>query len=346
MFRFQLIRNAMYVLRTEGVGSFIRKTNKRLFHGGYKIPSKLDMVIVEITTYCNLKCAGCVRTVLAESEKWENQHITVEKFRQLIDDLPPAELLVPQGIGEPTMHPQIVELIKIASDSGKFDQIEINTNGLVRTVEFYKQLFDAGLNDLTVSVDSLSEGVIDSVRGGTEVSKLEQRLREFAMLFPGKIGVRITVSKWNFEELPNLLKKLNDIGQFKIWIHPFFDMGNEEGVLNADKKNDLMVKIGQFRRQFSRLKIKVTQMEPSKDICMSPWRHAVIRVDGKIMPCCNIMYEEIDLGNVFEEGSFQKVWRSVRMENFRQDFLKKSPSCCKHCPFYTYRKPDAQPIDK
>lgn len=345
MIRFQLIRNALYVLRTEGVGSVIRKTNRRLFHGGYKVQSKLDMVVVEITTYCNLKCAGCVRTVLHEGGEWENQHITVEKFRRLIDELPPAGLLVPQGIGEPTMHPQIIELIKIASDARKFDQIEINTNALVRSVEFYKQLFDAGLTDLTVSVDSLSERVIDSVREGTELPKLEQRLKEFAMLFPGRIGVRITVSKWNYEELPGLLKKINDIGQFKIWIHPFFDMGTGEGILSSDKKNGLIAEVNQFRRRFPGLKIKVTQMEPSKDICISPWRHAVIRVDGKVKPCCNIMYEEIDLGNVFEE-SFQRVWRSARMEEFRQDFLKKSPSCCERCPFYTYRKPDAQLIDK
>jgi radical SAM protein with 4Fe4S-binding SPASM domain len=346
MIRFQQIRNALYVLRTEGVGSAIRKTSRRLFSGGYKVQSKLDMVVVEITTYCNLKCAGCVRTVLNKGGEWESQHITVEKFRQLIDDLPPAGLLVPQGIGEPTMHPQIVELIKIANDARKFDQIEINTNALVRPAEFYMQLFDAGLSNLTVSVDSLSEGVIDMVREGTEIPKLEQRLREFSRLFPGKIGVRITVSKWNYDGLPKLLNMLNDIGQFKIWIHPFFDMGTSEGILSTAKRKDLEAEINRFRIRFPKLKIKATQMEPSKDICMSPWHHAVIRVDGKVMPCCNIMYEKIDLGNVFQEGSFQKVWHSERMENFRRDFLKNSPSCCVNCPFYTFRKPDAQIFDK
>jgi radical SAM protein with 4Fe4S-binding SPASM domain len=337
MIKFQLIRNALYVLKTEGVGSFIYKIYKHFFHGGYKVQSKLEMVVLEVTTYCNLKCPGCVRTVLHKDGEWENQHITVEKFRRLIDELPPAGVLVPQGIGEPTMHPQIVELIKIASDSRKFDQIEINTNALARPVEFYKQLFDAGLNDLTISVDTLSKDVINSVREGTEVSKLEQRLKEFAMFFPGKVGVRITVSTWNYDELPNLLKKLNNIGQFKIWIHPFFDMGKDEGILSPGQKKDLFVKVNQFRRQFSRLKIIISQMEPSGNICISPWRHAVIRVDGEVKPCCNIMYEEIDIGNVFKD-SFQKVWRSARIEKFRQDFLKRSPSCCKHCPFYIYRE--------
>jgi radical SAM protein with 4Fe4S-binding SPASM domain len=337
--RSRLFRNALYVLRTEGVCSFIRKVYKHFFSGGYKIPSKLDMVVIETTTHCNLSCAGCVRTVLHREGDWDNQHITVDKFRRLIADLPPAGVLVPQGIGEPTMHPQIVELIKIASDARKFDQIEINTNALVRSADWYKQLFDAGLTDLTVSVDSLSGSVIERVRKGTEPLKLERLLKEFAVLFPGRIGVRITVSKWNYEELPGLLKKLNDIGEFRVWIHPFFDMGNGEGILGSKNRNDLSIDAYKFRGQFSRLNITVYQMEPSENICMSPWRHAVIRVDGEVKPCCNIMYDEIDLGNVFE-GSFGAVWQSARMEEFRRYFLKKSPSCCKKCPFYIYRNPE------
>jgi radical SAM protein with 4Fe4S-binding SPASM domain len=341
MIRSQLIRNALYVLKTEGVGSFIYKIYKHFFHGGYKVQSKLEMVVLEVTTYCNLKCPGCVRTVLHKNGEWKNQHITLEKFSQIIDELPPAGVLVPQGIGEPTMHPQIIELIKIASDSRKFDQIEINTNALARPVEFYKQLFDAGLNELTVSVDTLNESVIDSVREGTDLSKLEQRLKEFAMIFPGRIGVRITVSRWNYEDLPDLLKKLNDIGQFKIWIHPFFNMGKSEGILSYDKKKNLAVEVNEFRRRLTRLKITLYQMEPSENICLSPWRHVVIRLDGQLMPCCNIMYDTINLGNVFKD-SFQKVWRSTQMERFRQDFLKRSPSCCKNCPFYVFRNPSIQ----
>jgi|WetSurMetagenome_2_1015567.scaffolds.fasta_scaffold00106_13 radical SAM protein with 4Fe4S-binding SPASM domain len=340
MFNFQLVREALYALRTEGAGSVIRKTIRRLSPGDYRVRSKLDMVVVETTTYCNLKCAGCVRTVLNEGGKWENRHMTVEKFRRLVDELPPAGVLVPQGIGEPTMHPRMAEFIKIAGDSRKFDRIEINTNAMARPLEFYGQLFDAGLSELTVSVDSLTESVIDKVREGTEVPKLEQRLKEFSTLFPGRIGVRVTVGKWNYDGLPDLLNRLNDLGRFKIWIHPFFDMGSCEGILGQDKKKGLIDEVNKFRSRFPGLTIKVTQMEPLKDICISPWRHAVIRVDGKLMPCCNIMYEEMDLGNIFEE-SFGKVWRSARMERFRSDFLIKSPACCAHCPFYTFRNPGA-----
>lgn len=102
----------------------------------------------------------------------------VERFRRIVNSLSQAELFIPQGIGESTMHPQIVELIRIASQSKKFDRIEINTNALVRTADFYSELFDAGLSSLTVSVDSLDSRLIESVRAGTDISKLETRLRK------------------------------------------------------------------------------------------------------------------------------------------------------------------------
>lgn len=334
----QLIRKAWHTLRTEGVGGFIRKTNKRFFRGGYEVPSKLKMIVVDITTYCGLKCAGCVRTVVSEAGIWKNQHIDVGNFQKLVDKLPASELFIPQGIGEPTMHPNILELIKIASDAGKFDRIEINTNALVRSTEFYAQLFDAGLSGLTVSVDSLDNGIINIVRNGTELPKLEQRLREFSRLFPDKVGVRITVSQWNLNDLPNLLKKLNEIGKFHVWLQPFFNMGNAEGVLEPGQARDLIAGLSQLQSRFQDLTITAEPMEPSESICKSPWHSPGIRVDGVVKPCCMIFYQEpIEFGNAFEEP-FQKIWQSPQIEEFRLNFIKKSPNCCARCPYYKMRQ--------
>jgi MoaA/NifB/PqqE/SkfB family radical SAM enzyme len=326
------------MLQTDGVISVIRTVSQRFIHGGYKVPLKLDMVVVEVTTYCGLKCVGCVRSIMLEAGEWDNRHIDVENFRRLVDNLPPAALFIPQGIGEPTMHPNILDLIKIAKNAKKFDRIEINTNALVRSTEFYSQLFDAGLDALTVSVDSLDNGIINIVRCGTELPKLEQRLREFAKSFPDKIGVRVTVSKWNLHSLPELLEKLNELGRFHVWLQPFFNMGNGEGVLDSDQALDLMAELSQLQSRFSDITITQEPMTPSESICTSPWRSPAIRVDGAVKPCCMIFYQEpIEFGNAFEEP-FQKIWLSPKIEEFRRSFLKKSPKCCSRCPYFTPRR--------
>jgi MoaA/NifB/PqqE/SkfB family radical SAM enzyme len=332
-----LVRSIVRNVRSHGVAGTARKAWRRLAGEKMEIPAKLGMVVVEVTTYCNLKCAGCVRTIMDEQNTWSNDHMPVERFRQIVDSLSPAELFIPQGIGESTMHPRIVELIRIASQSKKFDRIEINSNALVRTADFYGELFDAGLNSLTVSVDSLDTGLIDRVRAGTDIPKLETRLREFVERFPDRIGIRVTVSKWNKSHLPELFRRLDGLGRFNVWLQPFFDMGNGGGVLEADEARRLESDLVERSGEYPNLKITVEPFLPSKDICRSPWKSPAITVDGHLKPCCMILHQEdIHFGDVLTVP-FNELWHSPEVEAFREQFMQRSPSCCARCPYYAVR---------
>lgn len=320
-----------------GIASLARKVRRRFVDNNLEAPEKLSMAVVEITTYCNLKCAGCVRTIMDEKNEWSNEHMSVEKFQRIVDTLSPAELFIPQGIGESTMHPNIVELIRIASKANKFDRIEINTNGLARKVDFYSELFDAGLNTLSVSVDTLDESLIERVRSGTDVSKLDGRLKEFATRFPGQIGIRVTVSKWNKDKLSELLRRLDELGNFNVYLQPFFDMGNGGGVMNADEAQKLELALARHDAEYSSLNIKVEPFLPSKDVCQSPWRSPAITIDGNIKPCCMILHQEdIHFGNALTVP-FNELWNSNKVKEFRSQFSSRSPSCCSRCPYYSMR---------
>lgn len=324
-------------LRSHGLAATVNKARRLLAGEKIEIPPKLGMVVVEVTTYCNLKCAGCVRTIMDEKSAWLNDHMPVERFQRIVDSLSPAEIFIPQGIGESTMHPHIIELIRIASQSKKFDRIEINTNALVRTADFYGELFDAGLSGLTVSVDSLDAGLINQVRAGTVLPKLETRLQEFADRFPDRIGVRVTVSRWNMSHLPKLLSRLSEIGRFNVWLQPFFDMGNGGGVLSFEEAKKLEVRLLEQRGEYQNLNISVEPFLPSQKVCRSPWNSPAITVDGHLKPCCMILHQEdIHFGDV-RVVPFKELWRSAELETFREEFLLRSPSCCSRCPYYTMR---------
>lgn len=302
-----------------------------------QVPEILNMVVVEVTTYCNLKCSGCVRTIMTDEDAWSNKHMPVEDFRKVVDALPPAKLFVPQGIGESTMHPKIVELISIAKASGKFERIEINSNALVRAVDFYGKLFDAGLTDLTISVDTLDPALIEKLRAETDIPKLEARLREFSESFPNRIGVRVTVSKGNVNRLPDLFARLDTLGKFNVWLQPFFDMGYGAGVLDAKEAQSLEDNTAQWRRDYPNLHITPEPFFPSAEVCPSPWVSPAVTVDGQLKPCCMILHQEkINFGNMLKVP-FRDLWASEDIEQFRQSFLKKSPECCARCPYYEYR---------
>jgi radical SAM protein with 4Fe4S-binding SPASM domain len=302
-----------------------------------RLASKLNMVVVEVTTYCNLKCAGCVRTIMADEGAWSNRHMAVDDFRRVIDELPPAALFVPQGIGESTMHPQIVELIEIARQSGKFDRIEINTNGLVRATDFYGKLFEAGLTDLTVSVDTLDPALIERLRAETDIAKLEERLREFASSFPDRIGIRVTVSSGNIARLPDLLRRLNEFGRFKVWLQPFFDMGKQVGVLSRDEVDELGKAVAGWVNDYPNLTVVAEQFLPSAKICPSPWVSPAVTVDGELKPCCMILHQEqVSFGNLLRIP-FPELWQSAEVGRFRDAFVERSPACCARCPYYEMR---------
>jgi len=324
-------------VKQQGLRTTARKIWRKMSGVDYHVPSKLNMVVVEVTTYCNLKCSGCVRTIMTDENAWSNRHMSVQNFRTVVEALPPAKLFIPQGIGESTMHPKITELIRIAKQSGKFDRIEINTNALVRAVDFYARLFDAGLNDLTVSVDTLDEKLIGKLRAETDIPKLEARLREFSERFRDRIGVRVTVSKGNLPRLPDLFERLSRLGRFNVWLQPFFDMGYGSGVLDAGEAASLNTNLPRWLKEFPNLKIMPEPFLPSAEVCPSPWISPAVTVEGDLKPCCMILHQEkINFGNVLKVP-FKELWASEDIERFRKGFVKKSPGCCSRCPYYAFR---------
>ena len=85
------------------------------------------IALIEVTQNCDLKCNVCY----ADSDKGD--FLSLEKIEQMMDfwkdsEYGNAEILQFSG-GEPTTHPQIIEIIKMARLK-EFKYIMLNTNGL------------------------------------------------------------------------------------------------------------------------------------------------------------------------------------------------------------------------
>ena len=69
---------------------------------------------------------------------WHNGHMPVERFGAILANGPPADAIVLQGIGEPTLHPALPRFVTMARAAGKFGAISFNTNGLARELDYYR----------------------------------------------------------------------------------------------------------------------------------------------------------------------------------------------------------------
>lgn len=143
----------------------------------YRLPWSLsDNAIswLEPTSACNLACYGCYRKNEPKSHK------PLELVQEEVDTF--LRLRNSDGIsiagGDPLMHPQIVEIVRLVAGRGQ--KPIINTNGLRLTKELLKELKDAGAYGFTFHIDS-KQGR-PKWRGKNEVELNELRLQYAEML--------------------------------------------------------------------------------------------------------------------------------------------------------------------
>ena len=116
----------------------------------YRLPWTLtDNAIswLEVTDDCNLDCEGCYRPHIKNHKSLEliAEELAVFKARRKSDCMSLAG-------GDPLVHPQIVEIVKMVKEAG-WKPI-INTNGLALGKKLLKKLKDAGAYGFTFHIDT------------------------------------------------------------------------------------------------------------------------------------------------------------------------------------------------
>lgn len=111
---------------------------------------------IEPTTRCNLRCAMCVKN--APDSRIPEADLDVAVFNAILPDLSACDTVIFSGIGEPTLHPRLVEMVAAAAARLPDGAVlGIQSNGLTMTTRLAKALGRAGLNRLCVSVDDLDD---------------------------------------------------------------------------------------------------------------------------------------------------------------------------------------------
>ncbi|MCO5214034.1 MAG: radical SAM protein [Caldilinea sp.] len=175
----------------------------------------LAKIYVEPTNGCNLDCVTCFRNAWT-SDLGRMSDATFAAVLQGVTAIDPPPTVYFGGIGEPLFHPRTVEWVAQAKAAGA--RVELITNGTLLTEKRSRQLIDAGLDLLWVSIDGASPESYADVRLGAELPTVLENVRRFRTLRKGhktmkpQIGVAFVAMKRNIGDLPEVLHIARQLG--------------------------------------------------------------------------------------------------------------------------------------
>ncbi len=170
----------------------------------YRMPWSLSdngIFWLEVTSQCNLTCEGCYHENILNGHKTLE---TIEEEFKVIKALRKVDSVSIAG-GEPLLHPQILEIVKMVRRYG-WKPI-MNTNGLALTHELLRNLKKAGLFGFTFHIDTTQKRRDSHARTEQEHIALREHLAELVYNEGGLVcGFNQTVSEQTLDQVPDIVR--------------------------------------------------------------------------------------------------------------------------------------------
>lgn len=278
-----------------------------------KFPRYLE---IETVNVCNARCPMCTITDWERGSKPMND----ELFKKIADEIiVHSNEIIRVSLyrdGEPLIDPKLAQRTALLKQGGIKD-VTISTNVSLLTEEKAKDLLNAGLDTVIMSIDSLKKEVYESIRVRLNFEKVMENALRFIELRnkirpETKIWMRMIKQEGNYDEWPDYHKYWAErLGkQDRIYFHTVFNWG------------------GQLKGYAPIVK----SYEPNLP-CVALWSLMVIFTDGRV-PLCNV-----DFNNKYPTGSvvthsIEELWKSKIMNERREMHLlgkKAGVSLCKNC---------------
>ncbi len=229
--------------------------------------------------------------------------------------------------GEPLIHPQFCDLVRLAADK-KIYTIS-STNGHFLSERICVDICKSGLSRLIISLDGATQESYEQYRIGGLLSKVIDGTRLLAetkkRLGRGPhIVVQTIAFRQNESELEEISKLAKDMGADEWIIKTAQVYGGPESTERLPHSDQLRrYHVDGDKRQI------ISDLE---NACWRMWHSAVITWDGKVVPCCFDKDATHVLGDIAEEP-FVKIWHGNRYRSMRAQIFndRKSIDICANC---------------
>ena len=280
----------------------------------------IKKVYFEITNICNLNCSFCPGT------KRKKEFVSLEDFTRTAEKLKgKVQYLYLHLMGEPTVHPQLAEILTVADEMGF--KVIITTNGTTLSEKSDVLLNGGNIHKVSISLHSFEANDKSGI-------KMENYLDE-CFLFAKKAAEKgiITVFRlWNLDGNSTVgQNKLN--GEILTRLKQFF--GEEWADTRSGKRLCDKVFL-EYAAKFEWPDYgKSGKYSLDDDFFCHGLRDQIgILCDGTVVPCCLDSEGSIALGNIFE-STYEEIMSSEKVKNFYDSVsARKCPSAlCATCEY-------------
>ncbi len=330
----------------------------------------LARVYVEPTSRCGLNCRTCVRNTWAEP----TGDMAPEIFDRLVSELgrfPALESVMFSGIGEPTLHPDIMAMIRKVKALGL--RAEMVSNGTLLDGSRLQELYDSRLDRLWVSLDGATEASCQDIRPGGGFTGILENLWALQRLNDRgphrvELGIAFVLMERNQSDLKDLGRLARTVGARHVSVShvlPYSaEMEKEMLCLRTLSLDTFTGAPGKAEINLPRLDFTET-MQPavfsllqgldnlsfagnrlsvgSRQCRFIKDRSAFIRWDGKVAPCAGLLHAHrtylfglertISAYEVgdLRTGGLHEVWDSGEYAQFRAKVRDFNFSPCHLC---------------
>ena len=328
------------------------------------VPGAPFQVVWDVTYACNLRCKHCY----ASAGKAMEDELTDEEALELVDRLSNMGVtIIAFSGGEPLVRGNIMDLVRRASLNGMY--VSIATNGTLITKEKARELKEAGVDYLQISLDGSMAETHDSFRGIPGAFDRTIQGIKNAVAEGFFVNIATTATKTNLDEIPSIIDLCSNMGVNWFMVYNFVPTGRgmdiletdlspeeREGVLNTlfakmdEVDCELLTTAPQFARvalqncggggpivvptHFYNTKVSEEMFQLTEFIggCGAGRFYMAIRANGNIEPC---VFFPLTVGNV-RKDDLNELWKNCEVftDLRNKDILQGNCGSCEfryHC---------------
>ena len=285
-----------------------------------------------ISGLCQLRCVYCPAQYL----KRPSYLLDVSLFKSLLDQVKP-KIVNLQGYGEPTLHPNFIEIMRLAKGAGRIVKFFSNFQGWSN--ELAKSVVELGIDQIIISIDTFDPVKYAIVRCGGCIDEVLKTVRLLAKIRKD-LGRNNPEIIWNcvimrdtvgeIEHTCTVIRKMG-IGQ------PVFEMINDYGISKISflaepnislvhaallKARAIALESGWHRTlqniDFNLESLVLSNLDYFR--CFRPWRLLTVMDDGNVVPCGEFYEGQIVFGNL-KNSTIDQVWQGSKARSFRSKLL-------------------------